>query len=92
MSEPQIHTDDEADFVQRARAGEAGAFSALVRRSQAATLAAARAVLGNTHDAEDAVQETYLRAYRRLDSLDPPYHFTAWVRQIIRNVARNMVR
>ena len=57
----------DADLVTRARQGDPDAFGELVDRHQAAVYRAALAALGSPADAEDAAQDAFLLAYRRLD-------------------------
>lgn len=54
--------------------------------------AVAVAVLRDPGLAEDATQEAYLRAFRRLRELDEPPAFAAWLRRIVITVALNMRR
>ncbi|KPK81200.1 MAG: hypothetical protein AMS25_07265 [Gemmatimonas sp. SM23_52] len=77
--------------VERARRGDAAAFGALVRRHYRAAYAVALAVLGNPMDAEDVCQDAFLRALERLDKLQQPERFLAWLLQIVRNRARNFL-
>lgn len=75
--------------VERARRGDAAAYDALVRRHYRAAYAVALAVVGNRMDAEDVCQDAFLRALQRLDKLQKPERFAAWLLQIVRNRARN---
>ena len=52
----------------------------------------AAAVLGSRDEAEDVVQEAVSIALSKLDDFDPQTNFTAWMGQIVRNVARNTGR
>lgn len=58
----------DVDLVARARAGDQAAFGELVDRHRTAVYRAALAALGSHGDAEDAAQDAFLLAYRRLDS------------------------
>lgn len=82
----------DAHLVERARAGDAAAFDALVRRHLRAAYAVALAVLANQHDAEDACQDAFITALERLDQCREPERFAAWLLQIVRNRARNNLR
>ena len=80
------------DLVIRARAGDLDAFARLVQHTQAMTYAVAKGVLRDAALAEDAAQEAYLRAFRRLADLDDPASFAGWLRRIVITIALNMRR
>jgi RNA polymerase sigma factor (sigma-70 family) len=80
------------DLVIRARAGSLEAYGELVQATQTMAYAVALGVLRDTGLAEDAAQETYLRAFRRLRELDEPAAFVSWLRRIVITVALNMRR
>lgn len=80
------------ELVVRAQDGDLEAFGRLVRKTQAMAYAAAKGVLRDRGLAEDAAQEAFLRAYRRLRDLDEPRGFGAWLRRIVITVALNMRR
>ena len=66
----------------RARAGDREAFCALVELHQRAARRVAVAALGNHADADEAVQDACLTAWRRIDKLDDPAAFRAWLLRI----------
>ena len=68
------------------------ACAALVRATQAMAYAVAVSVLRDPVTAEDAVQQAYLRAFRRLPELKEPAAFAGWLRRIVITVALNMRR
>jgi RNA polymerase sigma factor (sigma-70 family) len=78
--------------VAWARQGDVGAFGAVVAATQAMACAAALGVLRDPAQAQDAAQEAYLRAFRRLADLDDPGAFVSWFRRIVVTVAINMRR
>jgi RNA polymerase sigma-70 factor (ECF subfamily) len=49
-------------------------------------------MLGSVHDAEDLVQETYLKAFRAAGSFEPGTNLRAWLFTILHNTARNRAR
>lgn len=87
--EPRV--DDRA-LVQAAREGDDAAFGALVRLHQRRAYAVARAITVEHEDAEDAVQDAFLHAYRALGRFDAAYPFGAWLARIVANAALDLVR
>lgn len=79
-------------LVERAQAGDVEAYGRVVRDTQALAYAVALRVLRDTGLAEDAVQESYVRAYRRLRDLNDPGAFAGWLRRTVISVALNMRR
>ena len=80
------------DLVLRARTGDLEAFGRLVQQTQSMAYAVAKGVLRDPPLAEDAAQEAYLRAFRRLGDLEDPGSFAGWLRRIVITIALNMRR
>jgi RNA polymerase sigma-70 factor, ECF subfamily len=83
---------NDADLVERARQGDTAAFGELVDRHRSAVYRAALAALGSHADAEDAAQEAFLAAYRRLDSFRGHASFKTWLLTITWHQAINRRR
>jgi RNA polymerase sigma-70 factor (ECF subfamily) len=83
---------DERALVLAAQRGEREAFSLLVRTHERRAYAVARAIVVNHEDAEDAVQEAFLHAYRALDRFLPDQAFGAWLHRIVANAALDITR
>lgn len=81
---------DDPELVRRTLAGDRAAFDALVRRYQKNVYRIAQGVLRSASDAEDAVQEVFLRVYRYLPSFDPTRSFEGWLMAIAVNQARGL--
>lgn len=79
-------------LVQRALEGDPDSFVVLCQRYFPALVALVDAVLMDHHLAEDAAQETLVRAYRQLTRLKQPAAFGSWVGAICRHVAKDMLR
>jgi RNA polymerase sigma-70 factor, ECF subfamily len=76
--------EDEA-LVRRAAAGEREAFDELVRRHRARVYALALRICRNADDAEDALQETFIAAYRALPRFDRRARVSTWLYRIATN-------
>ena len=64
------------------------AFRSLVVRHGPAVLRVCRKILGNSHDAEDAFQATFLVLARRAQSIARPQELGAWLRGVVRRIAQ----
>ena len=80
------------ETVTRAQGGDLEAYGRLVRSTQLMAYAVALRVLRDPAQSEDAIQEAYLRAFRRLRDLDEPAAFIPWLRRIVITVALNIRR
>jgi RNA polymerase sigma-70 factor (ECF subfamily) len=74
-------------LVARAKAGEPQAFDALVRRYRKRIFALALHISGSESDADDVVQDVFLRAYRALDQFEGRSEFFTWVYRLTLNRA-----
>src|SRR5689334_4023347 len=79
-------------FVTKARAGDADAYRMLVERHSRALFRVAFRMTGNQQDAEDVVQESFLRAYRQLAKFDERASFGTWMYRIAANCSLDLVR
>lgn len=82
----------ELETVRRARAGDAGAFREIVEAYSRPLWKAAFRVLGDAEAAEDAVQETFLRAWKALDRFDENAQLSTWLYRIATNAAIDLRR
>jgi len=78
----------DALLVRRVLDGDTAAFTTIVDRHAAACTRFAVRMLGNREDAEDAVQESFLRAYRSLGRYEERQAFRTWLFQILVNRCR----
>lgn len=83
---------DEGGLVARAKAGDDEAFGELVARHQRAMFAIARAYFASEADAEDSVQEAFVRAFESLSQLNDNTRFAAWLARITGNVCLATLR
>jgi RNA polymerase sigma-70 factor, ECF subfamily len=87
-----VDTQAEWDLIVRCRDGSTTAFEPLVRAHEKRALAVAELLLGDADDAADAVQESFVRAYRSLARLREGSDFGAWFRSILRNHCMDRLR
>ncbi len=91
---PALSADalEERALVLSAQAGDNTAFAGLVHRHQRRAYAVARAIVLSHDDAEDAVQEGFLHAFRALERFRPEQAFGAWLHRIVANAALDIAR
>jgi RNA polymerase sigma-70 factor (ECF subfamily) len=85
---------DESDgaAVVRAQAGDGDAFRVLVERHSRSVFRLAFRMTGNEQDAEDVVQETFLRAYKQLNNYESRSSFSTWLYRIASNYSLDLIR
>jgi len=78
--------------ADEARRGNQQAFRVLVERHSHSIFRLAFRMTGNEHDAEDLVQETFLRAYKQLHQFDGRSGFNTWLYRICANCSIDLIR
>jgi RNA polymerase sigma-70 factor (ECF subfamily) len=91
MSSP-IEIDDEAAILAQARTGDAKAFSELLRRYERKIFRLALHITQNREDAEDVLQETFLKSFEHLDQFQGQSKFYTWIVRIAVNQALMKLR
>jgi RNA polymerase sigma-70 factor (ECF subfamily) len=84
-----MNTDNE--LIARTRAGDQQAFAELVDRYKARIFHTTLRILGNREDAEEAGQDTFLRAYRGLENFREEATFSTWIYRICVNACLNLL-
>lgn len=85
MMQPTEASDE--DIARRVAAGDTALFEVLVRRHNQRLFRAARAILGSDEEAEDVMQEAYVRAYGALATFRGDARFSTWLTRICVNEA-----
>lgn len=83
---------EEQSLVKRAQRGDQNAFAMLVDQYQTPVYNLAYRMLGNANDAEDAAQETFLRAYAQLKSFRVDQRFATWLLSIVAHYCIDRLR
>ena len=81
-----------AAVLARARQGDSDAFRALVEQHSRSVFRLAFRMTGNEQDAEDVVQESFLRAYRQLGRFESRANFGTWLYRIVSNCSVDLMR
>jgi len=84
--------EEEAELVRRARAGETGAFETIVERYERRIYRLALQMMGNAADAEDVLQETFLKVHAKLDQFQQQSKLYTWMVRIAVNQALMKLR
>lgn len=82
----------DAAVVARVRAGDGDAFRVLVERHARTVFRLACRMVGNQQDADDVVQETFLRAYRQIGRFESRANFGTWLYRIAVNCSVDLLR
>ena len=90
MAEEVVVSD--AVAVERTLAGDRDAYRVLVERHSRTVYRMAYRMTGNAHDAEEVVQESFLRAYQKLKQFAGSANFGTWVYRIAANYAIDRIR
>src|ERR1044072_4125255 len=88
----QTPIPDETEVLSLAREGDVKAFSDLVRRYEGKIFRLAQHITGNREDAEDVLQETFLKAYEHLDQFQGNSTFYTRIARLAVNQARMKLR
>lgn len=86
------HDTADADLAARAAAGDDGAFERIMRRHNRLLFRTARSILKSDAEAEDALQEAYLRAWRALGNFRSEARLSTWLVRIVINEALGRLR
>lgn len=94
MDSPAVHaaSNDDAALVAQAQAGDESAFAKLVEKHERSIFRLARNITENVEDAEDVLQETFLKAYEHLGEFRGDSKFYTWLVRIAVNQALMKLR
>jgi RNA polymerase sigma-70 factor (ECF subfamily) len=93
ITEPALQAGSDEGLMQRIQADDVGAFEELYDRYSAQAFGVARGICGNSHRAEDAVQEGFVAVWRSRGSFDPARgSVRAWLFTVIRHRSLDLTR
>ena len=88
----RVELDTDVALVRRAREGDYGAFEMLFERHRTLVYRFAYQMTGKRDDAEDMVQEAFVRAYQNLNKYRDEAKFTTWLLRIVSNLCTDQAR
>jgi RNA polymerase sigma-70 factor (ECF subfamily) len=91
MSAPEVRATD-VELIHRCQSGETQAFDELMQRYAASMYRVTYSLTRNHADADDMVQETFIRAYRAIRRFDERFQFYTWIRKIAVNLCFNFLK
>src|ERR1043166_3290354 len=89
---PAFSREEETQWILRCQSGDSAAFRALVERYEKRAFWVAYRMVGQVEDAEDIVQEAFVRVYRALPRFRVGRRFYTWFYQIVLHLAIDMLR
>ena len=87
MNKPIRQDGDEAELIERAKAGDTKAFGILVERYQRRVVGVAMAVVHDQEDALELAQESFVRAFENIGKFESRSSFSTWLYRIAANIA-----
>jgi len=87
LAKKGVPVQDDLILVDRVLAGDRRAFEPLVRRNERRVFRVTLSILGNIEDAEEAMQDTFVKAFRHLDQFRKEARFSTWLTRIAVNEA-----
>lgn len=91
MSEKNLRLEADKKYLARARSGDIDAFGELVRANESFVISICLASLKDTFLAEDASQETFIKAWRGIKNFKGESAFSTWIFTIAKNVCRDIL-
>jgi len=82
----------ETELVSACRRGDKSAYASLVRMQTRGIFAICLGMLGNVHDAEDATQEVFVKAFSHIHELRADSQFRPWIARTARNLCLDLLR
>ena len=93
QSRPEGQTrSSDKELMERFLRGEVEGFNLLVKNYKVRLFSLLYRLVGNKEEAEDILQETFLRVYRQKESYDFNYSFSTWIYTIAMNLCRNLYK
>ncbi len=83
---------EELSWIEAARQGDETAFEKIYHRYKTSLFGLAQSLMGNPEDAEDVLQEAFIRVFHKLPSLRKPQSLVYWLRQVVYRIGLDHLR
>lgn len=87
-----MNQNTDQDYIAQIRSGNVNAYSALVTKYKNMVFTLALRMVGNKEDAEEVSQDTFVKAYRKLDSFKGTSKFSTWLYRIVYNTSLDHIK
>ncbi len=87
-----MQQEAELNLIRKAKEADSQAFRALVELHQAFAYSLAHRFTGNEDDAEDLVQESFIKVWKNLDRYNPEFRFKTWLGKIVTNLCLDYIK
>jgi RNA polymerase sigma factor (sigma-70 family) len=92
MTEPQIYSDVNFAIIERCKKGDRMAFSELYNLYAKAMFNISLRILNNMAEAEEVLQDSFLKAFENIGKYDPNYSFGVWLKRIVINGSLDVLK
>lgn len=92
MSKVKLNNSGEKELLYRSLRGEKEAWGEIVKRYKEAVYGVNLSILKDKAEAEDATQQTFIRAWKNLEKFDMEKNFSTWLFTVGSNVSKNIIR
>jgi len=92
MADTTIYTDVNSAIIERCKKGERRAFHELYNLYAKAMFNISLRILNNAAEAEEVLQDSFLKAFEKINIYDPAYSFGAWLKRIVINGSLDVLK
>lgn len=92
MGGTRIYSDPNLAIIERCQKGDRKAFQELYNLYAKAMFNTSYRILNNTNEAEEVLQDSFLKAFQKIDTYDPKFAFGAWLKRMVTNASLDVIR
>lgn len=92
MGQTRTYTDPNLAIIERCQKGERKAFQELYNLYAKAMFNISLRILNNTPEAEEVLQDSFLKAFNKIETYDPKYAFGVWLKRMVINASLDVLR
>ncbi len=92
MGDTRNYSDPNLAIIERCQKGERKAFQELYNLYAKAMLNTSFRILNNMDEAEEVLQDSFLKAFQKIDTYDPKFAFGSWLKRMVTNASLDVIR